>query len=360
MQIKKLKLNNFRNFADGDISINEGTTVFYGGVGEGKTNIIEAVFLLSVGRSYRTSENQQLISWGKSEAYVRGEGQNSSGSLAVAIKISKDSKRIEMNGENNKRSIELIGGLRSVIFHSDDVWMISGAPHHRRRFLDIAISQSSKNYAYNLRDYYRVLKQRNAVLSSGKQDAGEWDEQLSTLGCWITQVRKNVLNEITNNAVNIMSSLAGNAKKLEIKYVPSGDEDHEVFKMKLAKAAYIDAARGSTSVGPHRDDVKILLDGADARHFASSGEKKTIALSMKMAEVELIRSVTSEKPILLLDDVFSTLDAKRSKALLSATGDGSQCIITLTDIKFMREEFRTGSSLYEVKDGRIRQSEAKE
>ncbi|MFH1709616.1 MAG: DNA replication/repair protein RecF [bacterium] len=357
MRIKKLKLNNFRNFAEGEVAIGEGTTVFYGGVGEGKTNLIEAIFLLSVGKSYRASESHQVISWGKNEAYVRGEGTGRAGDMAVAIKVTKTGKKIELNGENNKRSIDLMGGLRSVLFHSEDTEIVSGGPQARRRYLDIAISQSSKNYAYNLREYYRILKQRNsALLKYAGADMTAWDDQLVKTGAWITQVRENVISEIAQVADQIIKSLAGENQKLEIRYVPSGETDPEAFKFRLSKAIDIDVARGTTTVGPHRDDFKLLLSGVDARYFASSGEKKTIVLALKLAEVEFIREVTGEKPALLLDDVFSTLDTKRSRALISATGDGSQCIITLTDLDILKDEFRSGAKLYEIKEGKVKQA----
>jgi len=357
MRIKKLKLNNFRNFAEGELSIGDGTTVLYGGVGEGKTNIIEAIFLLSVGRSYRTSETQQVISWGKSEAVVRGEGADAAGGISVAVKVTKNGKKIELNGENNKKSIDLIGGLRSVIFHSEDIAIVGGAPQERRRYLDLAISQSSKNYAHNLKDYYKILKQRNsALLKYANADITAWDEQLSKVGAWITQVRANVIKEISEAANQIIRSLIGEEQKLEIKYAPSGEDDPERFKSRLIRALNNDIARGMTTVGPHRDDFKLLLSGVDARYYASSGEKKTIVMALKLAEVEFIRAVTGEKPILLLDDVFSTLDTKRSKALISVTGDGSQCVVTLTDLNLIRNEFKSGANLYEIKEGRIKQA----
>ena len=357
MHIKNLKLNNFRNFTQSEVAIGEGTTVFYGGVGEGKTNLIEAIFLLSVGRSYRTSESHHMISWGKNEAYVRGEGISAGGSIAVAVKVTGNSKKIELNGENNKKSIDLIGGLRSVIFHSEDMSIVSGGPQVRRRYLDLAISQTSKNYAFNLRDYHRILKQRNsALIKYGNADVTEWDDQLSRVGAWITQVREKVITEIAQAANLIIHSLIEEKNVLEIKYIPAGDTDPEKLKAKISKSVHIDIARGMTTVGPHRDDFRLLLSGVDTRYFASSGEKKTVVLALKLAEVEFIRAVTGERPILLLDDVFATLDLKRSKALLNVTGDGTQCIITLTDLNLLREEFKSGALMYEVAKGRIKQA----
>jgi DNA replication and repair protein RecF len=357
MRIKNLKLNNFRNFTQGEVALGDGTTVFYGGVGEGKTNLIEAIFLLSVGRSYRTAENHHMISWGKSEAFVRGEGGGAGGDIAVAVKVTSKGKKIELNGENNKKSIDLIGGLRSVIFHSEDMSIVGGAPQVRRRYLDLAISQTSKNYAYNLRDYHRILKQRNsALLKYTNADVTEWDEQLSRVGAWITQVREKVIAEISKEANLTIHSLVGENHQLEIKYVPSGDADPERLKAKISKAIHVDIARGITTVGPHRDDFKLLLSGVDTKHFASSGEKKTVVLALKLAEVEFIRAVTGERPILLLDDVFATLDLKRCKALLGVTGDGTQCIITLTDLNLLRDEFKSGALLYEVAKGRVKQA----
>lgn len=356
MRIKRLKLNNFRNFHEGDIALNDGMTVFYGGVGEGKTNLIEAVFMLSVGRSYRTSDSDHVIAWGKSEAVVRGEGKNTVGDFSVAIKVSKTEKLIELNGESNKKAIELIGGLRSVVFHSEDIAIVSGAPAARRRYIDLAISQASKNYVYNLRDYYKVLRQRNSALSNhSRSSVDEWDEQLATLGSWLTKVRGEVIEELAKSANNFVVALAGQAKKLELRYMASADPDRTRYLSMLSRSRDLDAMRGSTQVGPHRDDIKVILGGADARHFTSSGERKTIALALKLAEVDFLRGVTGEKPIMLLDDLFSTLDVRRSQALLDVTGDGSQCIVTLTDLNLLKTELNRGAVLYEVKSGAIRQ-----
>jgi DNA replication and repair protein RecF len=356
MRIRSLKLKNFRNFAQGDLALGDGTTVLYGGVGEGKTNLIEAIFFLSVGRSYRTSETHHVISWGKSEAYLRGEGGGAEGDVAVAVKVTKTGKRFELNGENNKRAIDLVGGLRSVIFHSEDVQIIAGPPLARRRYLDLAISQASRNYAHNLRDYYRILKQRNSALLKRGADVAEWDEQLSLIGAWITRVRAKVISEISGPAGEVFHTLAGGDHKLEIKYVPSGETDAGRLRERISKAINIDIYRGATTIGPHRDDIKLLLSGADARHFASSGEKKTVALALKLAEVEFMRAATGEAPILLLDDVFAALDLKRSRALLNLAEAGSQCIITLTDPEPFKGEFGSGAKLHEVSKGRVAQA----
>ena len=355
MRLNNLKLNNFRNFTQNEIVLTGGTSVFYGGVGEGKTNLIEAIFLLSVGRSYRTSETHHVINWGKEEAYVRGEGVGPAGNISVAIKVTKTGKKYELNGENNKKSIDLIGGLNSVMFHSDDLAIVGGAPQVRRKYLDIAISQSSKNYAHNLRDYYKILKQRNSALfKRSLEEAKVWDDQLSNLGAWITQVRAKVIEEISPPADKMFRSISEEDEKLGIEYLPSGDADPEKFRDRLTKATFMDMSRGITSVGPHRDDFKLLLAGVDARYFASSGEKKTIVLALKLAEVEFIKSVTGETPILLLDDVFAMLDMKRSRALLEVTGDKTQCIITVTDLNMLRNEFSPGARFYEVMNGKIR------
>lgn len=354
MRIKNLQLNNFRNFTRGEVAIGDGTTVFYGGVGEGKTNLIEAIFFLSVGRSYRTSDAQHVISWGKSEAYIRGEGGGESCEMSVAVKVTRDGKKFELNGENNKKAIDLVGGLRSVLFHSEDIAIVGGPPQVRRRYLDLAISQSSKNYAHNLKDYYRILRQRNSALSKNSgADITEWDEQLSRVGALITQVREKVISEISGPANQVIQAIVGGGNKLEIKYVPAGDADPQGLRNKLSKSINIDTYRGATTVGPHRDDFRLLLSGVDARYFSSSGEKKTIVLALKLAEVELIRAATGEKPTLLLDDVFSTLDLKRCRALLEVTNDGSQCIITLTDPDLYKNEFQAGAKMYKVLKGGV-------
>lgn len=275
----------------------------------------------------------------------------------MAISVTKGQKKIEMNGAPCSRSIDLLGGLRSVIFHGEDIEIVSGPPSLRRRFLDIAACQASKNYAYNLRDYYRILRQRNSAISQyASENITEWDEQLSAAGAWLTRIRANVIAAISHTAGEYVRSVAGEKASLGIKYLPSGEEQVEKYKIRLSKAINFDMARGATSIGPHRDDFRIFLNGAEARHYASSGEKKTVALALKLAEVEFIRSVTGEKPALLLDDVFSMLDLKRSRALLDLTKDGSQCIITLTDTNSIWDDLKNGALMYEVKEGKIKQA----
>ncbi len=356
MRIKTLQLNNFRNFTQAHIALNEGTTVFYGGVGQGKTNILEAMFMLTLGRSFRTAEAAQVISWGKSEAYVRGEGRSCAGELSIGIRVRKSGKYIELNGANNKRPVELIGGLRSVMFHADDVLIVSGAPHYRRRFLDLAISQSSATYLHNLREYYKIMKQRNsALMKPDRSGMDVWDEQLATTGSWLAGVRAKIVAELAPAAEKILRMLTGGDEKLEIRYLSSGGEDAQGFREKLIRTRGLDISRGLTSIGAHRDELRIMLDGVDARQFCSSGEKKSIVLAIKLAEVELIRSVTGERPAMLFDDLFSSLDEKRSKALMRMAGEGGQSVITLTDMGLIRE-IPGSAALYEVRRGEIRKA----
>lgn len=356
MRIKNLKLLNFRNFSQACVDLGEGVTIFYGGVGEGKTNLVESVGLLSLGRSYRVSDTRQVISWGREASYVRGEAESSSGSFSVAVKVTKAGKQIELNGESNKRAFDLIGGLRTVIFHSDDTVLVGGAPQSRRKFIDLSLSQASRNYLSNLRDYYRILKQRNAaLLSHNLSGLDEWDTQLATTGSWLTQVREKVIGELGTAASQLLGSLAGSGNRLKLSYLMSGDPDPAAFRARLLRAHGLDISRGSTSVGPHRDEIRITLNGVDAKFYCSSGEKKSIAIALRLAEVEFIRSFTGEKPVVILDDLFSSLDVRRSRALLSVAGDGSQCIITSNDVSALKD-IVGDSCLYEVRNGNIREA----
>jgi DNA replication and repair protein RecF len=183
-----------------------------------------------------------------------------------------------------------------------------------------------------------------------------WDRQLITHGAWLTQVRAKVTAEISKIADNYARALSEGTMSMKMKYVPSGDENVGIYEEKLDAARHIDAERYTTSVGPHRDDIYIELNDTDARYYASSGEKKTAALALKMAEADFITGVTGEKPILLLDDVFSSLDIRRSRALLSVASDSPQSIITLTDLNILKQDIKSGAKFYEVRQGRMAQA----
>lgn len=352
MAIKEIRLKDFRNIKGADLELSEGTTIFYGGIGEGKTNLIEAIYLLSIGRSYRTQNSRHLIHWGKDEAAVRGEGENSNGKLSMLIKIQNEGKKVEVNGTGYSKSMELLGRIRTTLFHSEDMRIVKDEPSYRRKFLDIVISQISRNYAYSLKDYFKVLRQRNQVLMSGnRQNTEVWDEQLSSLGSWITEVREKTIKEISNIAARIFRGLRGEEAKLEMNYIKSATEDKSSYAEKLNRTRSLDIAKGITGIGPHRDDLEIKVNGRDARLFASSGEQKVITLSMKMAEAEFIKGMAGEEPVLLLDDVFAAIDEPRSRSLLKGAGSSAQRVITTTDISSIQKDVLKDAKLYEIKDG---------
>ncbi|MFC1560236.1 DNA replication/repair protein RecF [Candidatus Margulisiibacteriota bacterium] len=357
MLINTLRLKDFRNIKEVAADLSPGTTIFYGGIGEGKTNLIEAIYLLSIGRSHRTSSSSDMIYWGSDEAAVKGEGESGTGKLSTLVKIKGERKKVEVNGASCGKTLDLLGNFRSVLFHSEDLKIVKDDPSFRRKFLDIVISQVSKNYAYSLRDYYKALRQKNHALAGGVADNADiWDEQLASLGAWITEVRAKTIKEMGSIAARMFTVLIGEDLQLSLGYSKSAPTDKVEYMEKLKQAKPFDVARGRTSLGPHRDDIEIKVNGKSARQFASSGEQKVIMLSLKMAEVEFIKGMTGEEPLLLLDDVFSSIDERRSKALLGSTGNGSQCIITTTDLNSVQRDLLRDAKLYEVKDGGIKGS----
>jgi len=357
MTVKEIRIKNFRNLKEVATELSGGTTIFYGGIGEGKTNLIEALYMLSIGRSYRTSNGRDLICWGEEEAAVRGDGDSGAAKLSMLVRIRNEGKKVEVNGSSCSKGMELLGKFRAVLFHNEDIRIVKDDPSFRRRFMDIVISQVSKNYAYSLKDYYKTLRQRNrSILDGGNTEI--WDEQLASLGSWITDVREKTIKEIDRIAAKIFKILIGAERNLSLVYQQSSIKDKDQYLEQLKNTKALDVARGTTNVGPHRDDIKISVDGRDVRQFASSGEQKVVMLSMKMAEVDFIKGMTGEQPTLLLDDVFSAIDEQRSMTLLKSTGNGAQCIITTTDLNSVKRNMLGEARLYEVKNGSVRSGSA--
>ena len=313
MRITGLKLHNFRNYRDLEQAFEPGLTVFTGLNGAGKTNVLEAIFLCALGRSHRTSRDAELIRMGEMEGMVLLNLVTRGGSRSIREElVSGERKRIFLDGAPVAKSGELMGCLNVVMFSPEDLILVKGGPAERRRFMDMEISQLKPAYYYDLQQYNQALKQRNNLLKDGIETAGDmlelWDEQLSRLGARIEIARAAFCRDL--------KELAGELHD----HMSSGKEN-------LDK----DLIRGFTSAGPHRDDLLLELNGCDVRTYGSQGQQRTTALSLKLSEIALIERLRQEKPVLLLDDVFSELDERRRELLLSAI-EGCQGFITCTHL----------------------------
>ncbi len=356
MFVEELEIKNFRNYDYQKIIFDSKLNVILGKNAQGKTNLIEAIFLLAIGRSPRTTKDKEMINWNKDNAYVRLKINKNSGSKTLEIRLSKNGgKIILINGLPIKRISELISVLNVIHFFPEDLKLIKEAPQDRRRFMDVDISQASRNYFFLLQTYEKVLSQRNKLLKISKsidvvkQTISIWDEQLSVVASKIIISRIKFLNQLAPIVQKSHAYLAGSDEILSISYQgvtgKSTQEIKDTLLKKLEENLEKDFELGYTSVGPHRDDIKITLNGVDIRSFGSQGQQRTASLAMKLAEIQIFEEETGEKPILLLDDVLSELDPSRQQKLINVATK-QQSFLTCTDFSF-----DTKCAIYNVSSG---------
>lgn len=341
MYVKKLDLYNFRNYDKETVLFDEGLNIVVGKNAQGKTNLIESVYLLATGTSPRIVSDKELIKMDAKIAKICALAKCEGGDVEVEMVLSKSSKKCaSVNGMNIAKIGELIGNIRAIYFSPDEMSLIKDSPEYRRKFMDIDLSQINRQYFYCLNKYNKILKQRNTLLKEEKtQNVLEtlevWDSALSKAGAWIIVKRREFCERLSNISKKIHRSIADN-ENLEIVYQTSATKESEneiaeEIKGQLLKNRERDIRLGFTSIGPQRDDIKITLNGVDLRTYGSQGQQRTSTLSLKLAEIEIFKEVTRENPILLLDDVLSELDEKRRLKLLEAC-KVCQTIITCTEI----------------------------
>lgn len=348
MTVEKVSLIHFRNYNKAVLQPSKGTTVLYGQNGVGKTNAIEAIHLCALGRSHRLQRDQDLIMRGEESALVTVDSIRRDGTHQVCVKLnSKEQKKkqITINQKTPKRLGEMMGHVTCVIFSPEDLSLIKEGPAGRRRFMDMLLCQQSSSYFYELQKYMTSLNQRNMLLKEmmgyyqpSKADLlSAWEEQLAKAGAIIVKKRLQFIMALEKLVKENYRNLCGNEnEKFKIWYrgIVNQEALTEKIEEKLVKelemARSDDARRGNTSFGPHRDDLVMTLSGKDMKTFASQGQIRTAALSLKLSEITLLTKQHDEAPILLLDDVMSELDMQRRSYLLEYIA-GIQTIVTCTD-----------------------------
>ena len=338
MIIKKLTLHNFRNYEDETFLFEDGVNVLVGKNAQGKTNCAEAVFYLCTGASLRIRHDKQLIRKGESCAHLSAETESKFGKVILEADIYENKRELRLNGTKVSRAVDFLGNMKSVFFSPGELRIVQDGPDERRRFLNLSISQTSKSYAAALLRYNKILDQRNNLLKERDvslvlETLPVWDEQLARYAAVLIRHRSEYLNRLSPLASDAHSFLTDGGETLilgfDTDYPDEEGEIAEKLTKELGKAYERDIRLGYTTVGPHRDDIKIVIDGADARGYASQGQTRTAALSMKLAELEIFKELSGEAPVLILDDVMSELDLARRKKLLKRT-EGVQCILTCT------------------------------
>ena len=363
MYIKSLELNNYRNYDNLSIEFERGTNILYGNNAQGKTNILESIYVASTTKSHRGSKDREIINFEKDEAHIKATVMKKDVPIRIDIHLKKNkSKGIAINGIPIRKASELFGVLNVVFFSPEDLNIIKNGPAERRRFIDLELCQLDKIYVHNLVNYNKIVNQRNKLL----RDLGFnydkelvstldiWDMQLADYGAKIITRRNQFIDEINEIIYGIHRNITNGKEELIVRYEPNitGNNIYE----ELVRSRDKDLKLKTTSVGPHRDDISFLNKKIDKRKFGSQGQQRTAALSLKLSEIELVKSIIKDTPILLLDDVLSELDSNRQRHLLGILYN-VQTIITCTGLdEFVENRFNI-DNIYKVVEGTVERSQ---
>ena len=355
MIIKSIELSNFRNYESLDLDFDYGTNILYGNNAQGKTNILEAVSVSGTTRSHKGSKDKEMIRFGEEEAHIKTVVNKKDMDYQIDVHMKKNkTKGIAVNKVPLKKASELFGILNIVFFSPEDLNIIKNGPSERRRFLDSELCQLDKIYLSDLAKYNKILNQRNKLLKDMvfrpdlKETLPIWDAQLIDYGKRIIKRRKSFVDELNEIVFNIHKQISGEKEELVLKYEPNIDD--AFFHDELNRAKERDMRFCQTSVGPHRDDMQFSVFDVDIRKYGSQGQQRTSALSLKLAEIELVKRNINETPILLLDDVLSELDSSIQNYLLNSIHD-IQTIITCTGLdEFIKNRFKI-DKIFNVVEG---------
>ncbi|GAB3797752.1 DNA replication/repair protein RecF [Virgibacillus kimchii] len=368
MHIEQLSLKNYRNYEKLDISFDDKINVIIGENAQGKTNLMEAIYLLAFTKSHRTSREKELIHWEKEYAKIEGRITKRNQNFPLEIIISTKGKKAKHNHLEQHRLSDYIGALNVVMFAPEDLTIVKGAPQIRRRFMDMELGQIQPTYVYHLGQYQKILKQRNALLKQLQRNIhGDRSmlqvltDQLISHAATLLERRFVFLELLRKWASPIHYGISRELEKLEIAYAPTMDVSENDDKEKIA-SIYLnkfhevqekEIERGTTLIGPHRDDLLFYVNGKNVQVYGSQGQQRTTALSVKLAEIELIYNEVGEYPVLLLDDVLSELDDYRQSHLLSTIQGKVQTFVSTTSVEGINHETLKKAELYHVKDGNI-------
>ncbi len=357
MILKSVALSHFRNYDDLYMEFDKGTNILYGDNAQGKTNVLESIYVSGTTKSHKGSKDRELIQFGQEEAHIRTIVEKGGLDYQIDMHLKKNkSKGIAINRMPIKKASELFGILNIVFFSPEDLNIIKNGPSERRRFLDVELCQLDKIYLYNLTKYNKVLNQRNRLLKDISfrpellDTLAVWDMQLVEYGRKVIQTRKEFVEELNGIVYEIHKNISGDKEELVLKYEP--DVLEENLEQELARCREKDLKFGQTSVGPHRDDLCFMIQEIDVRKFGSQGQQRSCALSLKLSEIELVKKSIRETPVLILDDVLSELDSNRQNFLLNSIHD-IQTDFTCTGLdEFVRNRFEI-NKIFKVVNGTV-------
>lgn len=366
MKLEHLTLHNYRNYADVDTDFSPQINVLIGENAQGKTNLLEAVYVLALARSHRTNNDRELIRFGEDFARVNGCIGRSSGPMQLELVISTQGKRARVNQIEQPKLSQYLGKFNVVLFAPEDLAIVKGSPANRRRFINMEFGQMSPKYLYNLTQYRTMLKQRNAYLKQLKYHQAKdlvylsvLSDQLAAYGAELTAAREQLLHQMADFAAVIHSGISKGQEKLTFEYrsqVPPSARGDVKTAYKALQDLYSEHQsreidQGTSLVGAHRDDVAFIVNGKDVANFGSQGQQRTTALAVKLAEIDLMKAQTGEYPVLLLDDVLSELDDTRQTHLLKAIQNKVQTFLTTTSLDGIAQEIIETPAVYHVQNG---------
>lgn len=357
MIIKSIELADYRNYDSLALEFDKGTNILYGDNAQGKTNILESIFVAATTKSHKGSKDKEIINFEKEEAHIRAFIEKENIETRVDMHLRKSgSKGIAVDGQRLKKAVDLLGICNVVFFSPEDLGIIKNGPSERRRFVDMELCQLDNFYLYNLSSYNKIVNQRNKLLKDMfmnpdlKETLNIWDMQLVSFGSKIMERRKLFTEQLNEIIYEIHKKLSGGREEIKIVYEP--DVEIEEFENRLKNSQDRDIKSKMTTVGPHKDDFSFFVGDIDIRRFGSQGQQRTAALSLKLSEIELVKKITKDTPVLLLDDVLSELDSNRQNYLLNSIGN-IQTIITCTGLEeFVNNRFEI-NKVFKVSEGTV-------
>ncbi|GFH41027.1 DNA replication/repair protein RecF [Lactococcus insecticola] len=360
MIIKTLELKNFRNYADLSLTFNPNLNLFIGQNAQGKTNIAESIYFLALTRSHRTHSDRELLAWDQKEMSVAGTIVKKNATVPLEVALTSKGRIAKVNHLRENKLADYIGNLNVIMFAPEDLAIIKGAPSVRRRFIDMEIGQIRPVYLYDLMRYNKTLKERNSYLKFDKAKIDEnflsvLDDQLVEYGQKVISHRQSFTESLNAISSELHDTLSHGKEKLQIIYAQNVKAD---FASELKAARQKDLFRAQTSVGPHRDDLQFLVNDIDVSNFGSQGQQRTTALSVKLAEIDLIFKETGDYPVLLLDDVMSELDNQRQLDLLKLVIGKTQTFITTTTLDHLKN-LPEKMTIFTVENGKITENATK-
>ncbi|KXG44795.1 DNA replication/repair protein RecF [Tepidibacillus decaturensis] len=369
MFVEHLQLKNFRNYQDLNLHFDHQINIFQGDNAQGKTNILEAIYVLALAKSHRTSKEKELVQWGQSFSVIKGTIQTRRNSLKLEMQLTSKGKKAKINQLEQRKLSDYIGAFNVIMFAPEDLTLVKGSPQYRRKFLDVEIGQVSPSYLYHLSQYQKIIQQRNNLLKDFTKNEKNklelleiWDQQLVEYGSKVISKRLYFLRHLEKWAKEIHAGITDQNEELSILYKPSfplelGNIDvqdmSDQFTLRLQKIRKQELFRGTSLIGPHRDDLYFSINQIDVQSFGSQGQQRTTALSLKLAEIELIHDEIGEYPVLLLDDVLSELDQKRQTQLIQTIENKVQTMITTTSTEGININTLKRSSIFYVEQGLI-------